>query len=53
MNLQPINPPLKQDQRLICVSCNQWRAIFADLDGQPFRDYYCAECAEQLKEANQ
>jgi hypothetical protein len=53
MNLQPINPPLKDGQRLICVKCNEWKAIFADLDGEPFKAYYCADCAQQTKERHQ
>lgn len=43
MNLQPITP--NPGRPLRCVRCGQWRAIFADLAGRPFVDYYCADCA--------
>lgn len=36
--------------KCLCVVCGTWlhsnkHKIFADLDGTPFVDYYCEECA--------
>lgn len=48
MNLQPINPPPKENEHYICTACNSWKAYLADLDGEPFRAYYCKQCADEL-----
>jgi predicted SprT family Zn-dependent metalloprotease len=47
MNLQPIQKTPAAD-RYLCAACNQWRAVFADLDGEPFKAYYCDQCAAEL-----
>ena len=50
MRLVPVK--LRPGQRLLCVRCRQWisAGVLADLDGVPFRDYYCPACAEAEKE---
>ena len=49
MRLEPINGPRI---RVTCVRCSgrTWsdKAV-ADLDGAPFRDYYCEPCAAELR----
>jgi hypothetical protein len=53
MNLQPINPPLREGQAIMCFHCGKWTATLADLDGKPFGTYYCAPCAVVVAEAAQ
>jgi len=45
MNLQAINPPLRDGQRVQCCCCHRMTATLADLDGESFRAYYCPDCA--------
>lgn len=48
MNLQSINPPLKEGERILCAGCFRWiyhdQQPVADRDGEPFRAYYCRAC---------
>ena len=46
---------------VFCLRCDkkQWAGdvdgqtpVFADLNGEPFKAYYCAECAGKLQEAS-
>ena len=49
MNLKPVNPEPQPGQRLLCASCGKMkeaRKMFADLDGEPFKAYYCSECTQ-------
>ncbi|CAO0822469.1 hypothetical protein DFAR_3060042 [Desulfarculales bacterium] len=39
-----------------CVNCgllvtygDRLGGVYADLDGKPFRDYYCGKCAEEVQ----
>ena len=35
-----------------CVECRKLRPLsrcYADLEGEPFVDYYCLECVKQLE----
>jgi uncharacterized protein YlaI len=48
MNLQPINPPLRPGQSVLCCVCHRWTATLADLGGDPFRAYYCPDCASKV-----
>lgn len=50
MNLQPINPA-KPEFFFSCAGCGQTTPSItgcADLDGEPFRAYYCAGCTANL-----
>ena len=50
MNLQPVKMRKEINQTLYCVQCRRWaQEVFADLDGKPFIDYYCLECAQQVQ----
>ena len=52
MNLKPINPPVSTDdraRRVLCCKCGKWTATLADLDGEPFKAYYCEPCADALR----
>jgi len=45
MNLQPINPPLHPGQVIQCCVCFMLKAdVVADLDGEPFKAFYCTAC---------
>jgi hypothetical protein len=45
MNLQPINPPLRDGQYIQCCKCRKMsHDVMADMDGEPFRAFYCAAC---------
>lgn len=46
MRLVNVNNPRPQ-QKLLCVRCRQMKPldqILADMDGQPYVDYYCLTC---------
>ena len=55
MNLQPVPIAQSGSLKFACVKCGDivWQSVdtpvFADLDGEPFIDYYCHHCAETLK----
>lgn len=51
MKLIPINPPLNGNVGVICRGCagNVFRGGYANLDGEPFRAYYCDRCAEEIR----
>lgn len=54
MRLAPVNPPMREGQRLLCCRCGAWTSKpVADLDGPPFAAYYCPECAEAVTEEGQ
>lgn len=52
MNLQRINPqyeghPRTTHPRVVCIACSYMFFIndgYADLEGVPFKAYYCGEC---------
>jgi len=54
MNLQPLRKRLPDSDPGIagwCVDCNaivREGAGYADLDGRPFKAYYCRQCATRL-----
>lgn len=54
MNLQPINPrPSLFSFRLQCIACGCWAdaaTVHADLDGEPFKAYYCQSCTNKTKD---
>jgi hypothetical protein len=38
--------PLRDDQTIQCSQCYRMSTpVYADLDGEPYRDYYCVQCA--------
>lgn len=44
MNIQPVNQ--NPQFRANCIVCNiQCIPVWADLDGEPFKAYYCNPCA--------
>lgn len=51
MKLQPVSPtPAFTAQCIVCKRRVQSDrgAIFADIEGTPWQDYYCAECAKPV-----
>ena len=56
MNLQPVAyPPHRAADRLQCLKCAHWVPVsdtVADLDGAPFKAYYCPACAAELREVS-
>jgi formate dehydrogenase maturation protein FdhE len=53
MRLVPVTKNMWNGVKLICVSClqiNDSEYMWADLDGEPFKAYYCNPCADALKE---
>ena len=45
MNIQPINPPLRDGQKVRCCACGKWTSdAVADLNGPAFEAYYCPVC---------
>ena len=54
MNLQPVAPE-EPAFRVKCAVCGKegWSSEgdwFADLDGEPFVDYYCERCANEARD---
>ena len=54
MNLQIVNPSVYRVY-FTCVKCGKQMVlskaedpIYADLDGEPFKAYYCTKCAQGL-----
>lgn len=50
MRMVPIYPKPQEGLRVLCILCNQWvtaTEALADLDGEPFKAYYHAGCAEE------
>ena len=51
MNLQPAYP--NGNFTATCKKCNKRMTAdepkFADLEGEPFNAYYCAECVNEIK----
>lgn len=48
VRVSPINFERDKNMRLLCVECNNWHPVpdvWADLNGAPFRAYYCNPCA--------
>jgi hypothetical protein len=50
MNIQPVTPTPARP--LLCCCCGAWRATHADLNGAPFRAFYCLHCAEAAQAAD-
>lgn len=51
MILQPVYPNRAQPSYVLCRVCGKWAKdtdAFADLAGEPFKDFYCKACAEEL-----
>ena len=51
MNLQPVQPVWEPPTYVLCSLCVKWAKdtdAFADLAGEPFKDFYCKACAEEL-----
>lgn len=56
MNLVQVPQYLSHKVSLVCVSCTKMTPetnCFADLDGKPFKDYYCVSCAQNSNAALQ
>jgi phage FluMu protein Com len=50
MNLQPVAMRKEIAQVIRCIRCKCWaQEVYADLDGKAFVDYYCPECAQEVK----
>lgn len=50
MNLQPVGDA--NPCNVVCIVCKRAQAsgaAFADLDGTPFKAYYCSECAPRAR----
>lgn len=47
MNLQPIPKNDVWNVRALCWGCGDPSVTHADLDGPPFKAYYCAACANR------
>lgn len=52
MNLQPVPVAPSGPLAFTCCRCgtraNQFHGtVYADLEGEPFKDYYCAKCAKE------
>lgn len=50
MNMQPINPPLRDGQQVTCDKCGKpiiggKHVGMADLDGEAFKAFYHSGCA--------
>jgi hypothetical protein len=53
MNLQRVGRYNGREIRLICSECGVWTPddqCYANLDGKPFKDYYCESCSNNVKE---
>ena len=51
MKLTPIYPRLNGNVGVICIGCQNavFHGGFADLQGEPFRAYYCDRCVEEIQ----
>lgn len=52
MNLKPVPVTASGTQTFICCACGKradqnHATVYADHDGEPFKAYYCAECAKE------
>ena len=50
MNLRPVAP--LPTFRCVCITCGKAmlsskEVVFADLEGEPFKAYFCARCASE------
>jgi hypothetical protein len=55
MNLQRVSRYNGREIRLICSECGVWTPddqCYANLDGKPFKDYYCEPCSNNLKQGD-
>lgn len=43
-NLVPIQQNTHVPTKELCCICNQWKAVFADINGDPYKAFYCKEC---------
>lgn len=51
--VKPVDPERHAGLSLICCRCGEWSPAaltWADLNGEPFRAFYCTPCAETIKE---
>jgi hypothetical protein len=63
MNLKPMGEQRKPSFAFTCKKCerhlmagqqaDQGREVYADLDGEPFKTYYCADCVEICHECGE
>lgn len=53
MNLKPVNPksPAFNARCYRCGKLTQSKDLYADLDGAPFKAYYCRECTQIVRTA--
>lgn len=51
MKLTAIHPPLTGNIGVICLGCDAkiFHGGYANLDGEPFRAYYCDRCAQEIR----
>lgn len=52
MNLQPVSVAASGPATFTCCHCGvkadqSHGTVYADLEGEPFKDYYCAKCAKE------
>lgn len=51
MNLQPLKHYSTPPWKVLCIRCNEWEPedkCYADLDGEPFKDFYCKACHDEI-----
>jgi hypothetical protein len=56
MNLQRLKQYSTLPWNVLCVCCNKWEPeskCYADLDGEPFKAFYCEKCGDELKKINE
>jgi hypothetical protein len=56
MNLQRVKPWGAKPYNLLCLQCGEWdldAKCYADLDGEPFKAFYCEKCGDELKKINE
>lgn len=51
MLLRPVNVNPYNTQRVLCSQCGKWspdRDTYADIEGEPFKAYWCSACIVAL-----
>lgn len=42
--LVPIQQNTHVPSKEICCICGEWKAVFADINDDPYKAFYCKEC---------
>lgn len=51
MNLQRLKRYSTPPWRVLCIRCEEWESedkCYADLDGEPFKAFYCETCYDEI-----